>query len=92
VLKKWLNLKSKDLDFGADEDEEEDDGSDIDEEGWPQFPLLRRDPFSFYRPNITSFSLSLSQHVSLDVLFLRELRLRRRQPSPAGRRRRSDHR
>ncbi|PAN32612.1 hypothetical protein PAHAL_5G499800 [Panicum hallii] len=30
VLKKWLNLKSKDLDFGADEDE--DDGSDIDDQ------------------------------------------------------------
>ncbi|CAL4952011.1 unnamed protein product [Urochloa decumbens] len=32
VLKKWLNLKSKDLDFAADEDEEDDDGSDIDDE------------------------------------------------------------
>ncbi|KAF8705778.1 hypothetical protein HU200_030982 [Digitaria exilis] len=33
VLKKWLNLKSKDLDFGADEDEDEDDGgSDIDDQ------------------------------------------------------------
>ncbi|WVZ72583.1 hypothetical protein U9M48_021016 [Paspalum notatum var. saurae] len=31
VLKKWLNLKSKDLDFAADEDEN-DDGSDIDDE------------------------------------------------------------
>ncbi|CAO2199293.1 unnamed protein product [Urochloa humidicola] len=31
VLKKWLNLKSKDLDFAADEDEEDDDGSDIDD-------------------------------------------------------------
>ncbi|XP_062194811.1 type IV inositol polyphosphate 5-phosphatase 3-like [Phragmites australis] len=30
VLKKWLNLRSKDLEFGADED---DDGSDIDDEG-----------------------------------------------------------
>ncbi|CAD6233085.1 unnamed protein product [Miscanthus lutarioriparius] len=32
VLKKWLNLKSKDLDFGADDDEDEDDddGSDVD--------------------------------------------------------------
>lgn len=37
VLKKWLNLKSKDLDFGADDDEEddeEDDGSsDVDGQG-----------------------------------------------------------
>ncbi|CAO2205347.1 unnamed protein product [Urochloa humidicola] len=32
VLKKWLNLKSKDLDFGADEAEDDDDGSDIDDE------------------------------------------------------------
>ncbi|RCV24980.1 hypothetical protein SETIT_5G129900v2 [Setaria italica] len=32
VLKKWLNLKSKDLDFGADEEEDDDDGSDIDDE------------------------------------------------------------
>ncbi|XP_039846224.1 type IV inositol polyphosphate 5-phosphatase 3-like isoform X3 [Panicum virgatum] len=32
VLKKWLNLKSKDLDFGADEDEDDDDGSDIDDQ------------------------------------------------------------
>ncbi|CAO2174868.1 unnamed protein product [Urochloa humidicola] len=31
VLKKWLNLKSKDMDFAADE-EEDDDGSDIDDE------------------------------------------------------------
>nr|CAB3475979.1 unnamed protein product [Digitaria exilis] len=31
VLKKWLNLKSKDLDFAADEEEDDDDdGSDID--------------------------------------------------------------
>jgi hypothetical protein len=65
VLKKWLNLKSKDLDFGADEDEEEDDGSDIDDEGWPQFPLLRRDPFSFYWPKITSFSFLTSHLMSL---------------------------
>jgi hypothetical protein len=42
VLKKWLNLKSKDLDFGADEDE--DDGSDIDDQGWPDFPLHGRHP------------------------------------------------
>lgn len=35
VLKKWLNLKSKDLDFGADDDEDEDDdeGSDVDGQG-----------------------------------------------------------
>ncbi|OEL36451.1 Type IV inositol polyphosphate 5-phosphatase 3 [Dichanthelium oligosanthes] len=34
VLKKWLNLKSKDLDFGADEDDDDDDdGSDIDDQG-----------------------------------------------------------
>lgn len=91
VLKKWLNLKSKDLDFGADEEEDDDDGSDIDDEGWPKFPLLRRDPFSFYCPKLTSF---FSLHLSLDVLlfFPRELRLRRRRPTPAGRRRRSDHR
>ena len=38
VLKKWLNLKSKDLDFGADEDED-DDGSDIDDQGWSNLPL-----------------------------------------------------
>ena len=39
VLKKWLNLKSKDLDFGADEDEDDDDGSDIDDQGWSNLPL-----------------------------------------------------
>ncbi|CAO2193955.1 unnamed protein product [Urochloa humidicola] len=45
VLKKWLNLKSKDLDFAADEDEEDDDGSDIDDadncscdDGVPRLP------------------------------------------------------
>jgi hypothetical protein len=32
VLKKWLNLKSKDSEFNADE-EDDDDGSDVDEQG-----------------------------------------------------------
>ncbi|RLN25431.1 type I inositol-1,4,5-trisphosphate 5-phosphatase CVP2 [Panicum miliaceum] len=32
VLKKWLNLKSKDLDFGADEEDDDGDGSDIDDQ------------------------------------------------------------
>jgi hypothetical protein len=31
VLKKWLNLKSKDSEFNADE-EDDDDGSDVDEQ------------------------------------------------------------
>ena len=38
VLKKWLNLKSKDLDFGADDDE--DDGSDVDGQGTVRRHLL----------------------------------------------------
>ena len=46
VLKKWLNLKSKDLDFGADDDEDEDDddGSDVDGQG-----TVRRNLFFFPR-------------------------------------------
>lgn len=51
VLKKWLNLKSKDLDLGASlaaDDDDDDDGSDVDGQGtyghgWPPRPhLLRR--------------------------------------------------
>lgn len=51
MLKKWLNLKSKDLDLGASlaaDDDDDDDGSDVDGQGtyghgWPPRPhLLRR--------------------------------------------------
>ena len=91
VLKKWLNLKSKDLDFGADEDED-DDGSDIDDQGWPNIPLHvhGRKPicfsWSFVAENhLSSSSFFFTLHLSFPLrLFPRELRLRRR--------RRSDHR
>jgi hypothetical protein len=46
VLKKWLNLRSKGLEFAADED---DAGSDIDDEGSarnPLFSLRPKYPFS----------------------------------------------
>jgi hypothetical protein len=66
VLKKWLNLKSKDLDFGADDEEEEeddDDGSDVDGQGtagqnlffFPDASLFRGyHSFRAQRPRLSS--------------------------------------
>ncbi|KAL5227253.1 hypothetical protein ABZP36_015518 [Zizania latifolia] len=47
VLKKWLNLRSKDSEFNADEEDDEEEGSDVDEqdenvEGGAPYKLRRR--------------------------------------------------
>uniref|UniRef100_A0A0E0BYA7 Inositol polyphosphate-related phosphatase domain-containing protein n=1 Tax=Oryza meridionalis TaxID=40149 RepID=A0A0E0BYA7_9ORYZ len=63
VLKKWLNLKSKDSEFNADE-EDDDDGSDVDEqdenvEGGAPYRLRRRNSETLRAQYINTKELKL---------------------------------